>query len=468
MTNPQSKIQNPKSPNALLVVAKRPAAGRTKTRLTPPLSPAQAAALYECFLRDTLDLVRQVPDVQRVVAYLPTEARDYFVALAPDFGHICQQGGDLGDRLDNALTHYLRLGYRRVAIMNSDGPTLPASCLVQAFEALSDGVDVVLGPCDDGGYYLIGLQRPAPRLLREVRMSTPAVVADTLALAAEEGLRVKLLPTWYDVDDAASLDRLAAELAAAPPTIAPRTRAFLSQMDESPIPNPQSPIPITVIVPALNEAGNIRRLVAEVLATAPVHVIVVDNGSTDATAAEARAAGAQVVHEPRRGYGYACAAGVAAAPDAEVLAFLDGDYSFLPAELPVVLAPILGGEADLVLGSRWRGHIASGAMPLQQRFGNWLAARLMNRLYGLSITDLGPYRAIRRSLLAELGMREMTFGWPAEMLVKAAKRGARIAEAPVCYQRRRAGRSKVSGTLRGTILAAWFILGVTLRYAWRR
>jgi glycosyltransferase involved in cell wall biosynthesis len=133
----------------------------------------------------------------------------------------------------------------------------------------------------------------------------------------------------------------------------------------------------TVIIPALNEAGNIYRLVMEVLATAPVQVVVVDNGSTDATAEEARAAGAQVVYEPRRGYGYACAAGVAAAHQADVLAFLDGDYSFLPAELPVVLAPILANEADLVLGSRYRGHIAPGAMPPQQRFGNWLVARLM-------------------------------------------------------------------------------------------
>jgi glycosyltransferase involved in cell wall biosynthesis len=225
---------------------------------------------------------------------------------------------------------------------------------------------------------------------------------------------------------------------------------------------------IAVIIPALNEAGNIRSLVTEVLETIPVQVIVVDNGSTDATAEEARAAGARVVHEPRRGYGYACAAGVASAQDANVLAFLDGDYSFLPSDLPTILAPILAGEADLVLGSRWLGYIAPGAMPFQQRFGNWLAARLMNFLYKLSITDLGPYRAICRPLLLALDMREMTFGWLTEMLVKAARQGARLAEVPVSYHSRRAGRSKVSGTLRGTLLAAWYILGVALRYAWAR
>jgi glycosyltransferase involved in cell wall biosynthesis len=220
-----------------------------------------------------------------------------------------------------------------------------------------------------------------------------------------------------------------------------------------------------VIIPALNEAGNIRRLVAEVQVIVPGRVIVVNNGSTDATAEEAQSAGAQVVHEPRRGYGYACAAGVAAAHDVDVVAFMDGDGSFLPAELSALLAPILADEADLVLGSRWRGHIVPGAMPLQQRFGNWLAARLMNSFYGLSVTDLGPYRAIRRSLLARLAMREMTFGWPTEMMVKAARQGARIVEVPVSYRPRQAGRSKVSGTVRGTLLAAWFILGVTLRYA---
>ena len=226
------KVQCPESADALLVVAKHPAPGRTKTRLTPPLSPKQAAALYECFLQDTLDLMRQMPDAQPVIAYLPAQARDYFVELAPDFEHICQEGSDLGARLDNALTRYLHLGYQRVAIMNSDGPTLPIACLTKAFEWLTGNVDVILGPCDDGGYYLIGLKRPAPRLLREVRMSTPDVVTDTLALATEEGLRVKLLPTWYDVDDAASLARLATELIEAPPNVARHTRAFLEQHRE--------------------------------------------------------------------------------------------------------------------------------------------------------------------------------------------------------------------------------------------
>jgi len=224
---------------------------------------------------------------------------------------------------------------------------------------------------------------------------------------------------------------------------------------------------VTVIIPALNESGNIRQLVHDVQATVPAEVIVVDNGSTDSTAQEARQAGAKVVSEPRRGYGYACAAGVAESQDADVLVFLDGDHSFAPSDLPSLLAPIDDRRVDMVLGSRALGHIAPGAMPPHQRFGNWLVSRLMNVLYGLSITDLGPYRAIRRQLLMDLDMREMTYGWPTEMIVKAAHRKARIAEVPVSYHSRRFGHSKVSGTLRGTILATWFILGVTLRYAWK-
>jgi hypothetical protein len=213
--------------NALLVIAKQPAAGQTKTRLTPPLTAEQAAALYECFLADTLSLVRCVRDVDRMILYLPGEAQAYFANLAPDFGLLLQEGAGLGERLDNALARCLRCGYERVVIMNSDGPTLPLVCLERAFEALRDGSDVALGPSADGGYYLIGARRPVSRLLREVRMSTPKVLADTLVLAAEEGLRVTLLPTWYDVDEAADLARLVRDLADAPAGVAPRTRAFL-------------------------------------------------------------------------------------------------------------------------------------------------------------------------------------------------------------------------------------------------
>ncbi len=196
--------------NALIVVAKRPMPGKTKTRLSPPLAPELASALYECFLFDTLDQMRQVSDAQHVIAYL--DECEYFQRLAPDFELIPQEGHDLGERLDNALTFYLSRGYEHAVIMDSDSPTLPASYLSQAFEVLSSDADVVLGPCDDGGYYLIGLKKPTPRLLREVHMSTPAVATETIALAKEEGLSLVTIPTWYDIDDLASLARLINEM----------------------------------------------------------------------------------------------------------------------------------------------------------------------------------------------------------------------------------------------------------------
>ena len=217
------------NPNALIVVAKQPTPGQTKTRLSPPLTPDQASALYECFLIDTLDQMRKVDEAQRVIAYLPIDARDYFHRFASDFELVPQNGPDLGSRLDHALTSYLSQGYERVVIMDSDSPTLQSTNLSQAFIALSDGADVTLGPCDDGGYYLIGIKKPVPRLLREVQMSTPTVAADTIALAEEEGLRVSLLPTWYDIDNAASLLRLMKEVEHLDSQIAIHTRQFLEQ-----------------------------------------------------------------------------------------------------------------------------------------------------------------------------------------------------------------------------------------------
>lgn len=224
---------------------------------------------------------------------------------------------------------------------------------------------------------------------------------------------------------------------------------------------------VCVIIPALNEAESIGVVLAAIPAGLAAEVIVVDNGSTDDTAVRALAAGARVVREDRRGYGFACAAGVAAT-QADIMVFLDADLSDFPEEMAALLAPIQSGQADLVLGSRFlAGNLSRSVMPQQQRFGNWLASRLMRRLYGLPVTDLSPFRAVRRDVLLALDMREMTYGWPTEMMVKAARRGYRLTEIAVRYRARYAGRSKVSGTVRGALLAAYYILGTTLRYAWR-
>ena len=222
-----------------------------------------------------------------------------------------------------------------------------------------------------------------------------------------------------------------------------------------------------LIIPARNEEIPLPGLLAEIPEQAVDLVVVVDNGSTDHTAEVAQQSGAVVVAEPRAGYGFACAAGARAAAqqDADVLVFLDADGSFDPAQIPDLVAPIRTGQADLVLGSRRTGSMEPGAMPLHARFGNSLVAWLMRQLYGLQVTDLGPFRGIRAGLLARLAMQEMTYGWPTEMMVKAARQGAQVIEVPVRYRVRRGGQSKVSGTLRGTIMATYFILFVTLRYA---
>ncbi len=224
---------------------------------------------------------------------------------------------------------------------------------------------------------------------------------------------------------------------------------------------------ISLIIPALNEAESIPPLLAEIPLGLAQEVIVVDNGSSDGTGQAATTAGATVVREDRRGYGYACAAGVGAATG-DVLVFMDGDGSFIPAEAAGLLTPIQTGEADFVLGSRMLGGMTPGAMPPHQLFGNKLVARLLWLLYGLRLSDLGPFRAIRRDLLLTLDMRERTYGWPVEMMVKAAGCHARMVERPVSYRPRFAGQSKVGGTVTGTLLATQRIFRVTFRHArWR-
>ena len=223
---------------------------------------------------------------------------------------------------------------------------------------------------------------------------------------------------------------------------------------------------VIAVIPALNEEAAIGRVVRSLPRDLLTQVIVVDNGSTDDTATVAWEAGAVVVTEPERGYGAACAAGVALARrlGVAVIVLLDGDASDVPGDLPAILAPVLAGDADMVMGSRARGSIEPGALPPQQRFGNWLAARILRR-YGLAITDLGPFRAIRADALATLDLQERTYGWSTEMLVKAARAGLRVHEVPVAYRKRAGGKSKVGGTVRGSIKAAVVILQTTYRYA---
>jgi glycosyltransferase involved in cell wall biosynthesis len=221
---------------------------------------------------------------------------------------------------------------------------------------------------------------------------------------------------------------------------------------------------VAVIIPAVNEEQSIGRVLKEI--PNAVHcVIVADNGSTDGTARVAREQGAQVVSEPRRGYGYACLAGIARLPvDAEIVVFMDGDYSDYPEELNNLVSAMVELEADLVVGSRVLGQREAGSLTPQQRFGNWLSTRLIRLLYGFTYTDLGPFRAIRAEALQRLNMQDRTYGWTVEMQVKALQHGMKIAEIPVRY-RKRIGQSKVSGTLSGSIKAGAKILWTIGRLA---
>jgi glycosyltransferase involved in cell wall biosynthesis len=224
---------------------------------------------------------------------------------------------------------------------------------------------------------------------------------------------------------------------------------------------------ISVVIPTRNEALSIGSVLADIPADLVNEVLVVDSNSTDGTPEIAAKMGARVLSESRRGYGRACLTGLANADAPDIIVFLDGDYSDRPSELPILLAPILEGRADITLGSRLGRQRSPGALPWHQHFGNWLAASLINFLYGLKITDLGPFRAARADVLRELALEEDTYGWAVEMILKGALRGFRIVEVPLSYHPR-LGKSKISGTVRGTIGAAWFILSRIVSYYFRR
>jgi glycosyltransferase involved in cell wall biosynthesis len=224
---------------------------------------------------------------------------------------------------------------------------------------------------------------------------------------------------------------------------------------------------IRVIIPAFNEENAIARVIEEIPSFVR-EVIVVDNGSDDNTSEKARQTGSTVLEEPSRGYGNACLKGMAyiretAGDSTDIVVFLDGDHSDYPEEMELLIQPILAGIADLVIGSRVLGSREKGSMTPQQIFGNWLATWLMKMLYQADFSDLGPFRAIRWSSLRNLGMEDKNYGWTIEMQIKAVKKGLKYMEVPISY-RKRIGFSKVSGTLKGSLLAGKKIIWSIFKY----
>ncbi len=220
---------------------------------------------------------------------------------------------------------------------------------------------------------------------------------------------------------------------------------------------------ICVVIPALNEEHSIGKVLSAIPEWVD-EVVVVDNGSTDRTAEVAHSQGARVLTETRRGYGRACQAGIHALDGPDLVVFLDGDYSDYPEEMDKLVEPILRDEADLVAGSRVLGRREPGALAPQAQFGNWLACSLIRLFWGARYTDLGAFRAIRASTLEGLGMRDPNYGWMVEMQIKATLQKARVLEVPVRY-RKRIGRSKITGTVRGSIAAGTIILFTICRAA---
>jgi glycosyltransferase involved in cell wall biosynthesis len=220
---------------------------------------------------------------------------------------------------------------------------------------------------------------------------------------------------------------------------------------------------ISVVIPTYNEEKAIGEVVRGVPQNIVNEIIVVDNGSTDDTALQAALAGARVVREARRGYGSACLAGAKAAGDTDIIVFLDGDRSDNPAQLKEIADPVVHGRSDLVIGSRIKGILDKGSMPLHGRMGNRLIVWLLRTLYGVKISDIGSFRAIKAKSLFDLNMEQMTYGWPVEMVVKSARKGLRIQSVPIHY-RKRIGKSKVTGTLKGTLLATYYMFFVPLKY----
>lgn len=407
----------------LLVLAKAPVPGRSKTRLTPPLTTVEAAAVAEAALADTLEAVAACGADRRIIA-LDGEPGPW---LPEGFAIVSQVDGTFNERLAAAWAFAGGPGLQ----IGMDTPQVTPDLLDASLAVVADeGRDAALGLAEDGGWWALGLARPHAEAFAGVPMSQ----GDTGLMQRKQlealGLGVADLPVLRDLDYAEDARAIA--------VLAPQTRtAKLVQ---------KLLTTVDVILPVLNERGAIPWVLERM--PPGYRPIVVDNGSDDGSAQVAAELGAHVVTETRRGFGAACYAGLTAAT-APVVAFMDCDASLDPADLPEICAPVLGGDADLVLGAR---DADAGAQPLHGRLANRYLARQIRRRCGAHVTDLGPMRAARRDALLGLGVSDRRSGWPLEMVLRAGQSGWRITELPVRY-RPRIGKSKVTGTVGGTLRA---------------
>ncbi|MDN3242949.1 glycosyltransferase family 2 protein [Glycomyces tritici] len=422
----------------LLVLAKAPVAGRSKTRLTPPLTTVEAAAVAEAALADTLEAVAACGADRRILA-LDGDPGPW---LPAGFEVVPQVEGTFNARLAAAWAFAGGPGIQ----IGMDTPQVTPDLLDAALGVVAGGAEAALGLAEDGGWWALGLARPHPGAFDGVPMSRD----DTGALQRKRlealGLTVADLPVLRDLDDIEDARAVAA--------LAPRTRTarrVRSLLEPA----------VDVVLPVLNERGALPWVLERM--PPGYRPIVVDNGSDDGSAEVAAGLGAHVIAEARRGFGAACFTGLTAAT-APVVAFMDCDASLDPADLPRVCAPVLAGDADLVLGAR---DAAAGAQPLHGRLANRYLARQIRRRCDAHVTDLGPMRAARRDALLDLAIADRRSGWPLEMVLRAGRDGWRITEVPVRY-RPRIGRSKVTGTLGGTLRAVKDMRAQLARFATMR